>query len=92
MMPFLHPGDVAIFKPFSTPRAGFTYLVKTAEEEFRVKTLAWKGGHWMLISTNETYPDEHLGEGQIIGFLVGYYRAFGFYEKLESQPDGLRFD
>lgn len=92
MMPHLQPGDVAIFKPVSTPRVGFTYLIKTANAEFRVKNLIWKGGHWMMSSLNSIYEDEFLSDGQIIGFLVGYYRAHGDYEALESQPHGLKLE
>lgn len=92
MMPALQPGDVAVFKQSHTPRRGFTYLVKTPRDEFRCKNLEWKNNEWTLVSLNQSYPDEHLGEAQVLGVLVGWYRSIGTYEKLEADPHGLRLD
>lgn len=92
MMPVLQPGDIAVFKQSHTPRKGFTHLVKTQENEFRCKVIEWKQNRWTLVSLNEAFPDEHLGEAQVLGLLVGRYRSVGSYEMLEADPNGLRLE
>ena len=90
MMPALQPGDVAVFKPESTPRRGYSYLIKTAGDEFRCKNLEWKDDRWALVSLKPSFLDEQLEDGQIVGLLVGCYRSMGSYEMLEADPNGLR--
>lgn len=92
MAPVLLPGDVAVFKPSSTPRSGYTYLLKTADGEFRCKNIEYKRGEWVLVSLNDNYPDEPIGDAQVVGLLVGYYHVHGLHERLESLPDGLRLE
>lgn len=95
MMPALQSGDIALFKSESQPRANFTYLIKNDGGEYRCKNIVWRGGQWVLESLNPNknqYPDSSLVGWQVIGLLVGWYRSRGSYEKLESDPKGLRLD
>lgn len=92
MMPALQPGDVAVFRASSTPRRGFTFLVRNPSHEFRCKNLEWRNNEWTLVSLNQSYPDEGLGASQVLGILVGWYRSVGTYEKLEADPHGLRLE
>jgi SOS-response transcriptional repressor LexA len=94
MMPALQPGDVALFREMHQPRNGFTFLLKS-DGEFRCKNVVWRSGEWVMESLNqnkEKYPDQALGDWQILGVLVGWYRSVGSYEKLEADPHGLRLD
>ncbi len=92
MMPVLQPGDIAVFKPNHTPRKGYAHLVKTRDNEFRCKVIDWKQNHWTLVSLNEAFADEYLGDAQVLGLLVGRYRSAGSYEMLEADPNGLRLE
>lgn len=92
MMPALMPGDIAVFKETTQPRKGFTFLLKRGEGEFSVKNLDWKDNQWIMTSLNPNYPPESLMNVQLVGLLVGWYRSFGTYEKLESDPYGLRLE
>lgn len=89
MMPALRPGDVAIFREMRTPRARYTYLIKTEASEYRVKNLEWKNNEWTLVSLNPNFRDEALGPGQLLGILIGWYRVEGKRETIDSNPDGL---
>lgn len=90
MMPALEDGDVAVFRPASTPRSRLAFLVKS-KDGFRVKKMGWNSSdnRWEMQSINRNYPDEPLGDSQLIGFLVGFYRARGSYEKIEVDIHGL---
>lgn len=92
MMPALQPGDIAVFKPTATPRRGYTFLIKSNGDEFRCKSLDWKNDRWTMVSLNPTFQDEDLGESQILGLLVGNYRKFGMYERIEADLGGLRLN
>lgn len=92
MMPALQHGDIAVFKETTTPRRGYTYLLRRQGGEYSVKNLEWRNNAWVMQSLNPAYPEESMVNVQIIGVLVGWYRSFGTYEKLESDPYGLRLD
>jgi transcriptional regulator with XRE-family HTH domain len=91
----LYPGDIGIFREDSVPRPRYTFLVKANDGGFRVKTLRQEVGgerKWVLVSRNPDIPDEPLGDNQLLGFLVGFYRTKGTYEKIEGDPSGLILD
>lgn len=89
MMPNLHPGDVAIFMPYDKPKQGHTFLV-SKNDEYRVKSLFWVNNGWVMRSLNKSYSDEPLEGGQILGFLIAWYRVAGSRETMDSDPNGLR--
>lgn len=95
MMPYLQPGDIAVFRESRTPRNGFAHLLKAPDGSFRMKLLRFKNGQFMLESINpnkEKFPDEPLDDLEITGLLVGWYRLIGSYEKLEGDAHGLRIE
>jgi len=89
MMPFLQPGMVAVFKEYREPRPGFTFLLKSKDGGLRVKTLEWRDGQWMMISTNPTYAPTPIDDHQLLGYLIGWYRTKGARETMDSDPGGL---
>lgn len=91
MMPALEPGDIAIFRELREPRRGFSYLVRK-DHEYLVKNVEWKGGEWVLRSINPRYPDEPLGRAELVGLLIGWYRAKGSRETMDSDPGGLKLE
>lgn len=91
MMPALEPGDIAIFKEQREPRRGFSYLVRK-EHSYLVKNVDWRAGEWVLQSINPRFPDEALGGAELIGILIGWYRAKGSRETLDSDPGGLKLE
>jgi len=92
MMPRLEPGDVAVFREHRIPRLRYTFLVKSAEGEFRVKNIGWDGDQWTLQSLNRNFGEEPLGSHELIGYLIGWYKARGTRETMDSDPSGLILD
>jgi phage repressor protein C with HTH and peptisase S24 domain len=88
MMPALEPGDIAVFREYRSPRRGYPMLL-CRDGEYRVKNIEWEN-EWIQRSINPAIPDEPLGHWQILGYLIGWHRSRGSYEKLESDPNGLR--
>lgn len=91
MMPALEPGDIAIFREQREPRRGFSYLIRK-DHEYLVKNVEWRGGEWVLQSINPRYQDQPLANAELIGILIGWYRAKGSRETLDSDPGGLKLD
>lgn len=88
MMPALEPGDVAIFREHHTPRRGYAFLLRS-DHGYRIKILNWDR-EWQLVSLNPAFPVEPATDHQLIGYLVGWYRARGPRETLDFDPNGLR--
>ncbi len=92
MMPRLEPGDIAIFREHRVPKLKYAFLVKSPNGEFRVKNIGWDGEQWVLKSLNRAYGDEPLGSHELIGYLIGWYKARGTRETMDSDPSGLILD
>jgi SOS-response transcriptional repressor LexA len=91
MAPWLQEGDIAVFEAFAAPKIGFPNLIRTGENEYRIKMVRHDGTHYRLWSLNPAY-DEELATGQWLGYFVGYYRLTGMRVKMEVDPAGLRPD
>ena len=91
MMPSLEPGDIAIFREQREPRRGYSFLVRK-EQEYLVKNVEWRGGEWVLQSINPRFGDLSLEGAELIGILIGWYRAKGSRETLDSDPGGLKLE
>jgi SOS-response transcriptional repressor LexA len=91
MMPFLQEGDVAIFEEARVPKLHVPNLIRTGENEHRVKMVRHDGTHYRLWSLNPVYKEE-MATGEWLGYLVGYYRLIGSREAMEHDPSGLRPD
>lgn len=73
MLPYLHPGDTAIFKPWSIPKVGFVIAAKLPEQpEAVVKELIYLNGVLTLRSFNPEVPDIVQAGMQMVGYLVGF--------------------
>lgn len=92
MMPYLKHGDIASFTRSSTPRNGLFYLVRSEDGDVKCKLIEWRQDGWFLVSTNPAYPEEPLGQWQILGMLVAYYRHDYDYEELKFRAGGLRIE
>ena len=94
MMPALEDGDVAVFRPSSAPRRKLAFLVKSPDGSFKVKKMGWSESEnrWVMQSLNPTYPPEPMDGHQVVGYLIGFYRAHGSYEKIEADLHGLQID
>lgn len=92
MMPALEPGDTVLFRELRTPKRGFPFLVRNKENGCRVKIIDWADGEWILRSINSAFAPEPLGDHEILGILVGWYRVQGSRETLDSDPGGLRIE
>ena len=49
----------------------------------------WQDSQWVVKSLNPTFATEPLGQHQILGFLIGWYRTKGSRETMDSDPGGL---
>lgn len=92
MLPALEPGDVALFKEIHEPRPGYTFLI-ARKDGHTIKNIEWKNKRWTLVSINPDFPDMPLEEDdEIQGMLIGWYRAKGARETIDSDPGGLKLE
>lgn len=89
MMPSLEPGTIAIFREWKEPRRGFAFLARLPDGSLAVKRCDWREGKWMLNSINPAYGPVDMDGVQLLGYLVGWYKAAGTREQTDSDPNGL---
>ena len=90
MMPMLHEGDTACFAERHRPRHGYSFLINIPEHGDRVKLMVFDRGDWYMTSLNPKYPRELMPSGtEIVGLLMGFYRAEGTQETVVANPEGL---
>lgn len=92
MFPFLHPGDIAVFKAAKSARIGQTVLARNDEKQLTVKVYRHNGDGFELVPINQAYPRATAREWEIEGILVAYVRDIGPRRITDSDPNGLRWD
>lgn len=90
MMPFIHPGDVLIFRDSPLEKIGKIVCAKVDNEPFPVaKKLVFEDGSFRLRSLNPAYGDMSARSIQMIGYLIGIVGAEGL---LAIGPDYAGID
>ncbi len=92
MYPFLHPGDIAVFKAARSARIGQTVLARNDEKQLTVKVFRHNGEGFELVPINQAHPKATAKEWEIEGVLVAYVRDIGPRRITDSDPNGLRWD
>lgn len=92
MFPFLHPGDIAIFKAERQPRLGYTVLARNGENELTIKLFKHNGAEFELVPINPAHPKATASLWRVEGVLVAYVRDIGQRRITDSDPSGLRYD
>lgn len=92
MYPFLHPGDIAVFKAAKSARIGQTVLARNDEKALTVKVYRHNGEGFELVPINQAHPKATAKEWEIEGVLVAYVRDIGPRRITDSDPNGLRWD
>lgn len=78
MLPYLHPGDILIFKRTDVPKLGKIIAVRLPGEVLPVaKKCVLKDGKPTLHSFNEDYPDIPIDGARILGYLTGIVAGDG---------------
>ena len=91
MLPYLLPGDIAVFRIWAVPKVGFVNAV-SCDGQVLIKTVALKDGAMVLRSFNPLEPDVPADGCIALGFLVGHYRDDGVETMHRHNRGGLRFD
>lgn len=89
MMPWLQPGDVLIARPMLTPRLNRPFIVRTRDNELRVKLLAYEQDRWVERSMNPKYGDQDATD-QLVGLVTGLYREDDGTTMILSNLNGLK--
>lgn len=89
MMPLLQPNDLCIWQHSPIPRINAVILYRHPDRRVTIKQLKHDGTHYLLHPLNEAY-DEERGEGEQVGYLVGYVRKVGTFTMTAYDPDGIR--
>ncbi len=92
MMPDLEDGDTVVFRPSVTnPRNRRAYLIRCPDGAVKLKLLVWSQitGDWHTRSLNPRYEDHPLGDCQVLGMMVGYYKVRGTGVFTAIDPEGL---
>ena len=89
MMPFLHHGDVCIFKDWQQVKPNHIVAAALPDGSWVVKKAIYRGDRFILESLNPTY-DPIESSFKIAGFLVGFVRDDGPERLIRLNPYGLR--
>jgi len=90
MLPFLHPGDLAIFKDHPEPKPN-AVMAAEVEDGWVVKLCVYDStqSRFVLRSLNPNFPDV-TGSIRFGGYIVGYIRDEGPERTIRLNPHGLR--
>jgi phage repressor protein C with HTH and peptisase S24 domain len=89
MMPFLHPGDIAIFRDHPEPKPNAIVAAEIPGGEWVIKKAVHTGERYALRSLNPAYEDIK-GRFRVYGFLVGFVRDDGPERLIRLNPYGLK--
>jgi DNA-binding XRE family transcriptional regulator len=89
MFPLLEPGDIVVFQQDRTPKLNRVVIWKTFDGRITVKHLKHNGAAFLLHPLNPSYED-HIAEGECVGYLVGIVRTDGRRRQTDYDPDGIR--
>ena len=88
MMPLLEPGDVCVFQRTEVPRIGLVILFRSKDKLVTIKQLKHDGSNYKLRPLNPRY-EEHVAEGQMLGYLVGIVRELGTRKTTVYDASGI---
>jgi hypothetical protein len=102
MLPFIHDGDMTIFRDNPRPKLDFVNAVKILvdvppevypdgieEGTTCAKELRWEDGRIGLVSYNPAYPTLHV-PFQVFGYLVGLIHDEGSKKIITLDTEGLQ--
>lgn len=89
MMPFLYPGDTAIFQDFRREKVGHVVAACIEDHKWVAKLCAFDGKQFVLRSLNPQYPDI-IEDFRIQGFLVGLIHEDGLDRIVHTNPHGIK--
>lgn len=91
MMPFLHPGDLAVFERLNKPaRVGDIILARKEDGSMTIKRLGHDGRTFTLDPINTSYPPMTAEQWINEGLLVGRVRDVGTQRTTTQDSYGLR--